>query len=92
MPFPQLSARVFDAGEIEGRFFITSELVDAGNLRTLLEKEAPLPPDQVLPLAQELLRALAFLHVQNIVHGRLHSRNILVEKRPDRQVWKNLPR
>ncbi|HYC92517.1 MAG TPA: protein kinase [Thermoanaerobaculia bacterium] len=69
--------RAFDLVEADGLVFLTMELVPGGSLRDRLRRE-PLPVDEVIRLAGEILEALADLHALDIVHRDLKPGNLLL--------------
>jgi tetratricopeptide (TPR) repeat protein len=69
--------RTFDLAEADGHVFLTMELVSGGSLRDLLRR-GPLPVDEAVRLAGEILEALAALHALDIVHRDLKPANLLL--------------
>lgn len=61
--------------------YFLSDLVHGASLRTLLRSKKPLDLLFVTTLVEELFDFLRELRLQNLVHGDLHSGNILVEDR-----------
>src|SRR5215467_3169763 len=59
---------VYDAGEEEGRFFITMELVEGKSLQALLDAGQLFPLPRVLRIMEQTCSALQFAHDRNIVH------------------------
>jgi serine/threonine-protein kinase len=70
---------VIDRGEWEGRQFIVFEHVAGENLKTVIEREGPLPVDRALELACQVARAIAFAHELGIVHRDVKPHNVLVD-------------
>jgi len=58
---------IHDFGELDGRPFIVTELVDGESLRERLRR-GPLPPDEALRIARQVAGALAAAHRCGIVH------------------------
>src|SRR5688500_10989277 len=70
---------VHDMGEQDGRPYVVSEYVTGGDLGAEIERAAgPLPIERVLRIAQEILRALAFIHERGIVHRDLKPSNVWI--------------
>ena len=71
--------RVYDAGEAQGRHFLSMEYIDGGDLASLLRRVGRLPPERVLELAAELTAGLAAAHQQGILHRDLKPANLMVD-------------
>ena len=69
--------RAFDLVEADGLVFLTMELVSGGSLRDRLRRE-PLPIEEVIRLAGEILEGLAALHTLDIVHRDVKPGNLLL--------------
>lgn len=69
--------RTFDLVEAHGLAFLTMELVPGGSLREL-RRRGPLPLDDAIRLACEILEALADLHALDVVHRDLKPGNLLL--------------
>ncbi|MBI4861554.1 MAG: serine/threonine protein kinase, partial [Candidatus Riflebacteria bacterium] len=71
--------KVFDFGVMDGRPFISMELVDGASLRDLITRCGGLPFDQVLSVLGQVLDALEHLHSRGLVHRDIKPSNIMVE-------------
>jgi eukaryotic-like serine/threonine-protein kinase len=69
---------VIDRGEDRERQFIVFEYVEGENLKQLLDKRGPLPIHEVVNLALEIARGLAFAHERGIVHRDVKPQNVLL--------------
>jgi eukaryotic-like serine/threonine-protein kinase len=69
---------VIDRGEQDGRQFIVFEYVDGENLKTLIEREGPLPEREAIQLALQVARALGFAHEHGLVHRDVKPQNVLL--------------
>jgi serine/threonine-protein kinase len=58
--------------------YLVFEYVDGQILRALLAREAPLPVDEAVALARQLVDALAYCHAQGVVHRDVKPENILI--------------
>jgi serine/threonine-protein kinase len=70
---------VIDRGEFEGRQFIVFEHVDGETLKSLVEREGPLPVEQALALVHQVARGLAFAHEHGVVHRDVKPHNVLID-------------
>ena len=74
---------VHDFGELDGRPFIVTELVEGVTLRERL-KEGPLPVSEAIEIALQMTSALAAAHAQHLVHRDIKPENVML--RPDGYV------
>ncbi len=70
--------RVHDIGEADGISFLTMELVDGASLATIIATRGALPTAVVLSIARQLVRAIAVMHGEGVVHGDLKPANLLL--------------
>jgi serine/threonine protein kinase len=75
---------VYEAGEASGVLFIAMRFVQGGDLRRVVEREGPLPPDRVAELIFPVAGALDAAHHAGLVHRDVKPANILVDARPGR--------
>src|SRR5215813_3942514 len=75
----------FDAGEIQGEFYIAMELVEGKDLREIWNRcvrtRTRIPLDVALHVAREIARALAYVHSYGdlrLVHRDVAPPNILI--------------
>ena len=71
---------VFAIGEIEGRYFISTELVEGETLRELM-KSRRMNVSQIVNIASQIASALAAAHNAGIMHRDIKPENIML--RPD---------
>jgi DNA-binding beta-propeller fold protein YncE len=69
---------VYDAGEADGRLWIAMRYVDGTDLRTLLAREGPLPPDRAVAIAGQVASALDAAHTRGLVHRDVKPGNVLL--------------
>jgi eukaryotic-like serine/threonine-protein kinase len=69
---------VIDRGEQDGRQFIVFEYVDGENLKTLVEREGPLPEREAVGLTLQVARALGFAHENGLIHRDVKPQNVLL--------------
>lgn len=56
------------------------EYVDGGDLKMLMEKDAPFSPERACRIAFDIARGLEYAHTSNVIHADLKPRNILLTK------------
>ena len=69
---------VFDAGEAEGLFYITMELVDGRSLQTLLDGRQLFPLPRIIKIMEQVCSALDFAHQHNVVHRDIKPANLML--------------
>ena len=69
---------VIDRGEDDGRQFIVFEYVDGDNLKEVVDRDGPLPVEDVIDYGIEIARALAYAHEHGIVHRDVKPQNVLL--------------
>jgi eukaryotic-like serine/threonine-protein kinase len=70
---------VHDSGEAGGRLWYTMPFVEGESLRQRLAREGPLPVDQAVRIASQVLSALNYAHAHNVIHRDIKPENILLE-------------
>jgi|CXWL01.1.fsa_nt_gi serine/threonine-protein kinase len=70
--------RTYDFGDHRGTPFVTMEFVPGSSLARIIGTRGPLPPDAIISIAKQLMRALASAHDQGVVHGDLKPHNLLI--------------
>jgi len=69
---------VFDAGEEEGIFYITMELVEGRSLQTMLDGRQVFSLPRVMRLMEQVCSALDFAHQRNVVHRDIKPANLML--------------
>jgi eukaryotic-like serine/threonine-protein kinase len=69
---------VIDRGEQNGRQFIVFEYVAGENLKSLIQREAPLAEHEAVELGLQIARALAFAHDHGLCHRDVKPQNVLL--------------
>ena len=70
---------IYDVGGRSGLIWYTMELIEGPSLAQLVERDGPLPVDQVLRLLREALSALAHAHGSGLVHRDIKPENMLID-------------
>lgn len=73
-------ARIHDIGEHEEMHFLTMQLVDGGDLSSLLAARRALPWPRAVSLLLSVARALGAAHAASVVHRDLKPSNVLVDR------------
>jgi serine/threonine protein kinase len=69
---------IYDAGEEEGLFYITMELVEGRSLQSLLDARQLFPLPRVMKLMEQVCSALDFAHQHNVVHRDIKPANLML--------------
>ncbi|HET7291719.1 MAG TPA: serine/threonine-protein kinase [Vicinamibacteria bacterium] len=69
---------VYDMGEHQGRLYLAMELLEGEDLRTLIEKQAPLATSERVRVLGEIAAGVAYAHSRGVVHRDLKPANILL--------------
>jgi predicted Ser/Thr protein kinase len=69
---------VYDAGEEDGLYYITMELVEGKSLQALLDAGHAFPLPRVLRIMEQACSALQFAHERNVVHRDVKPANIML--------------
>lgn len=69
--------RIHGAAIENGRAGLWMDLVDGGNLRTIVDRSGPLPAAEAIAMTLDLADALAAMHAAGILHGDIKAENVL---------------
>jgi serine/threonine-protein kinase len=69
---------VFDAGEEDGLYYITMELVEGRSLQQLMDDGHAFPLPRVLRIMEQACSALQFAHERNVVHRDIKPANLML--------------
>jgi serine/threonine protein kinase len=73
---------VFDFGYREDIGYIVMEFVDGLQLDELVQRDGPLRPPRLLPIAAQILDAIGQAHREGLVHRDLKPSNLMLAERP----------
>jgi eukaryotic-like serine/threonine-protein kinase len=69
---------IYDAGEEDGLYYITMELVEGKSVQALLDAGHAFPLPRVLRIMEQTCSALQFAHERNVVHRDIKPANIML--------------
>ncbi|MCW8133442.1 MAG: protein kinase [Planctomycetota bacterium] len=72
--------QVYDAGAVEGKYYIAMELVEGASLGAYLEEKGALDEPEGLELLQQAAKGLATAHAKGLVHRDIKPDNMLLDK------------
>ncbi|MCS7300314.1 MAG: serine/threonine-protein kinase [Fimbriimonadales bacterium] len=67
---------IFETEEENGRYFIVMEYLEGDNLRQKMDREGPLPPEEAVRIATQVLEGLAHAHSKGVIHRDIKPENI----------------
>ena len=70
---------VYDAGEIEGRHFLTMAAIEGSTLKQTLQEDGPLGNPKVVEFAVKIASAIQTAHEAGIVHRDLKPANVMID-------------
>ena len=69
---------VYDAGEEDGQYYITMELVEGKSVQAQLDAGHAFPLPRVLRIMEQTCSALQYAHERNVVHRDIKPANIML--------------
>ena len=78
--------RLYDLSEDAGMRFVTMELVEGSDLRSILEERGKLPADEAVGIFHQICMALEAAHGVGILHRDLKPQNVMREDHTGRVV------
>jgi DNA-binding beta-propeller fold protein YncE len=76
---------VHNAGEEDGRLFVTMDFIEGTDLRGLLNRRGRLRPEQAVRIVGQVAAALDAAHERGLVHRDIKPGNVLIEERSGSQ-------
>src|SRR5205814_3512698 len=68
----------YEIGEVDGRNYIATELIDGTTLREHLAQKEPLPLNTILKIGVQVAEALSAAHAAGIAHRDIKPENIMI--------------
>lgn len=72
--------KVYEFGENKENVFIAMEYLPGGTLHDYINRNYPLPYEQIIDFAKQILNGLSEIHKNNIIHRDLKSPNIMLDE------------
>lgn len=70
---------MYDAGEADGRAFMSMRLIPGDSLAERIARNGPLAPDEALAVLTDIGEAIDFAHARGTVHRDVKTANILLD-------------
>lgn len=71
--------RLYDYGEENGLYYMVMEFLNGMNLSSLLKMKGRFEPDEILPILQDVSRALDYAHQSGLVHRDVKPSNVMLD-------------
>ena len=71
---------VYEIGEVDGKHYIATELIDGHTLREHLSHKDPLPLNTILKIGIQVAEALSAAHEAGIIHRDIKPENIMIRR------------
>jgi serine/threonine protein kinase len=79
--------QIYEIGHHGGVQYFVMEYIEGTNLKSLVEREAPLPLPQTIDIIWDVCNALDFAHKRNVVHRDIKPHNIMISRSGEIKVF-----
>jgi hypothetical protein len=76
---------IYEAGEVEGQFYIAMRYVDGTDLRKLIDEHGALEPSRAVELVASVADGLEAAHARGLVHRDVKPSNVLISGPGERE-------
>ncbi len=77
---------IYDMGIHENTAYLIMKYIKGRTLKEIIRERAPLPPQEIISIAEGLLSALAYMHKKGVVHRDIKPGNIIIEDETERVI------
>jgi serine/threonine protein kinase len=71
---------IYSAGEADGVLYIAMRFVEGEDLRELMAREGPVPPERAVEIVSQVASALNAAHARGLVHRDVKPSNVLLDR------------
>jgi ABC-type branched-subunit amino acid transport system substrate-binding protein/DNA-binding beta-propeller fold protein YncE len=71
---------IYEAGEHDGQLYLAMRFVEGSDLKSVLERDGPLPPERALGILAQVAGALDAAHRRALVHRDVKPANVLIDE------------
>ncbi len=71
--------RVYDLGEVDGRYFLSMEYIDGEDLAAVLRRMGRPSKEKAVQIARQLCAGVAAAHSNNVLHRDLKPANVMID-------------
>ncbi|CAN5887203.1 hypothetical protein BH10ACT9_BH10ACT9_35270 [soil metagenome] len=69
---------IHDYGEVDGHLYVDMRLINGADLRSVLNRDGPMPPARAVAIVRQIASALDAAHAAGVTHRDVKPENILV--------------
>jgi Protein kinase domain len=71
---------IYSAGEADGVLYIAMRFLEGGDLRELIARDGPVPPERAVEIVSQVASALDAAHARGLVHRDVKPSNVLLDR------------